>query len=196
MERECLAAVWAISDQFHCYLYGTKFIVRTDNRPLSWLRSLKKPTPRIACWILKLQDYEFDIVHRPGASNRNADALSRLPLNAVFFQSDKSVTELRQQQVSDPDLSILVRALEGQFDQDPTELRPHQRSLLSRLDEFQLHQSVLVRINDRKGRAVLQVVVPRSMKLEILQGFHDNPTGGHLSRDKMLGKIRARYYWP
>ena len=46
-ERECLAAVWAITDQFHCYLYGTKFIVRTDNRPLSWLRSLKTLPPAL-----------------------------------------------------------------------------------------------------------------------------------------------------
>ena len=85
MERECLAAVWTITDQFHCYLYGAKFIVRTDNQPLSWLRSLTKPTPRIARWILILQEYEFEIVHKPGTSNLNADALSRLPLNAMFL---------------------------------------------------------------------------------------------------------------
>ena len=47
MERECLAAVWAITDQFHCYLYGTKFLVKTDNRPLSWLRSLKNQPPAL-----------------------------------------------------------------------------------------------------------------------------------------------------
>ena len=34
------------------------------------------------------------------------------------------------------------------------------------------------------------------MKREILQGFYDNPMGGHLSRDKMIVKIRARYYCP
>ena len=106
------------------------------------------------------------------------------------------MTELRQRQVSDPDLNILIQALEGQFNQDPAELLPNQRLLLSRLEEFQLHESVLVRISDRKGRAVLQVVVPKSMKREILHGFHDDPTGGHLSRNKILGKIRARYYWP
>ena len=35
MERECLTVVWAITEQFLCYLYGSKFVVRTDNRPLS-----------------------------------------------------------------------------------------------------------------------------------------------------------------
>ena len=84
MERECLAIFWAVTDQFHCYVYGTTFTVRTDNRPLKWLQTLRKPTPRIARWILKLQEYDYEIVHRPGSSNRVADALSRIPTNAVF----------------------------------------------------------------------------------------------------------------
>ena len=172
-------------------------ISRQNRQPPTLLAPFfKKPTPRIARWILKLQKYQLDIVHGPGSSNLNANTLSRMPLNAVFFKSDKSVTELRQRQESDPDLNILIQALEGQFDQDPAELFLHQRLFLSRLEEFQLHESVLVRISDCKNRAVLQVVVPKSMKREILHEFHDDPTGGHLSRHKMLGKIRSRYYWP
>ena len=196
MERECLAAVWAITDQFHCYLYGAILIVRTDNRPLSWLRSLPKPTPRIARWILKLQEYDFEIIHRPGSTNRNADALSRLPLNAVFFQSDKSVAELREQQLADQDLRIIIKMLEGNAHQAPDDLQFRQRSLLSRLNEFQLHDSVLLRVRNPQGKDLIQVVVPHAMKQEILRAFHDDPPGGHLSRDKMLGKIRPRYYWP
>ena len=60
MERECFAIVWAITDQFHCYVYGTQFTVRTDNQPLKWLQSLRKPTARIARWIFKLQEYNYD----------------------------------------------------------------------------------------------------------------------------------------
>src|SRR5436305_15098463 len=33
---------------------------------------------RRARWIMKLQQYDFEIKHRPGKSNANADALSRL----------------------------------------------------------------------------------------------------------------------
>ena len=76
MERECLAIVWAITDQFHCYVYRATFTIRTDNKPLKWLQTLRKPTPRIARWILKLQEYDNKIVHRPGSTNRVADALS------------------------------------------------------------------------------------------------------------------------
>ena len=34
------------------------------------------------------------------------------------------------------------------------------------------------------------------MRADVFMAFHDDPTGGQLSRDRMLGKIRARYYWP
>ena len=88
MDHECLAVIWAITEQFHCYLYGSKFKVCIDNPPLSWLRSLTRPQPRIARWILKLQECEFDVVHRPITNNQNADVLSRLPLNSIFIQSD------------------------------------------------------------------------------------------------------------
>ena len=169
---------------------------RSNRQPTFDLAAiLTQPTPRIARWILKLQEYEFEIVHRPGTSNRNADALSRLPLNALFCKSDKSVTELRERQLADFDLQVIIRALEGNFDHDPNDLSPRQRVFLSRLHEFQFQDSVLVRVIDRTWHAVRQVVVPHSIKPEILRSFHDDSPGGHLSRDKMLSKIRSRYYW-
>ena len=30
----------------------------------------------------------------------------------------------------------------------------------------------------------------------LIQECHSNPTGGHLGRSKMTGKIKNRYYWP
>lgn len=181
MERECLAVVWAVTEQFHCYLYGSKFTVRTDNRPLAWLRKLKKPPPRIARWILKLQEYEFEIIHRPGSRNSNADTLSRLPINAIFFQSDKSSAELRSKQLNDPDLAVLIRYIEKKLANAPEQLTKQQRRLLSRSEEFKLERGVLL----RQVGGQCQVVIPSSIKREVLKALHDAPTGGHLSRDKI-----------
>ena len=54
-------------------------MVVTDHASLSWLQSLKEPEGRLACWVLKLQPYNFTIVHCPGNTHQNADGLSRLP---------------------------------------------------------------------------------------------------------------------
>ena len=40
---------------------------------------VKDATGRLARWALLLQQYDFEIIHRPGCQNGNADALSRRP---------------------------------------------------------------------------------------------------------------------
>ena len=39
----------------------------------------KEPEGQLARWLEKLQEYHFDIVHRPGRKHANADSLSRRP---------------------------------------------------------------------------------------------------------------------
>ncbi|GBO20553.1 Retrovirus-related Pol polyprotein from transposon 297 [Araneus ventricosus] len=56
-----------------------KFLLRTDHASLRWLLNFKEPESQIARWIQRLQEYDFEIQHRKGASHGNADALSRGP---------------------------------------------------------------------------------------------------------------------
>jgi len=77
-EMECLAIVWGI-EHFHKYLIANKFTVITDHSALKTLKTVKCPKKgRRARWIMELQQYDFEIKHRPGKQNNNADALSRL----------------------------------------------------------------------------------------------------------------------
>ncbi|KAK3083233.1 hypothetical protein FSP39_017411 [Pinctada imbricata] len=76
--RELLAVVCAVR-QFHHYVYGRKFLIRTDHGSLRWLMNFKKPEGQIARWLETLASYDFDIEHRAGRVHQNADALSRRP---------------------------------------------------------------------------------------------------------------------
>ena len=78
IEKECLAIVYSAM-HFRPYLYGRKFTIITDHKPLVWMHSIKDPTSRIWKWKLKLADFEFDIIHKEGKANANVDALSRNP---------------------------------------------------------------------------------------------------------------------
>ena len=76
-EKECLALVWGIK-KLHCYLDGKRrFRIQTDHNPLVWLQTAALSNPRVMRWAVILQNYNFEIEHRKGNMNANADALSR-----------------------------------------------------------------------------------------------------------------------
>ena len=100
-ERETLALVEGIK-KFQPYLHDRKFVVHTDHSSLRWLMNVKDATGRLARWALLLQQYNFEIIHRPGCQNGNADALSRRPypntsLNALQ-QCDPEIGEICEKQ--------------------------------------------------------------------------------------------------
>ncbi|GFV00897.1 retrovirus-related Pol polyprotein from transposon 412 [Trichonephila clavipes] len=72
--KELLAIVKAI-EHFHHYLYGQKFLLRTDHASLTWLMNFRNTEGQVARWIQRLNEYYFDIRHRKGSSHGNADAL-------------------------------------------------------------------------------------------------------------------------
>lgn len=77
IEKELLAVVWAIK-HFRPYLYGRKFDLETDHRPLVYLFSMKEPSSRLTKFRLALEEYDFSITYIPGKDNVLADALSRM----------------------------------------------------------------------------------------------------------------------
>jgi len=74
---EFLALKWAVVDKFHDYLYGAKFIVRTDNNPLTYVLTSAKLSAVGHRWLAALATYDFTIQYRPGRHNIDADLLSR-----------------------------------------------------------------------------------------------------------------------
>jgi hypothetical protein len=74
--RELLAVVVFVK-YFRPYLYGRKFFIRTDHSSLRWLYSFKEPEGQVARWIQVLEEYDKEIIHRPGKRHINADGLSR-----------------------------------------------------------------------------------------------------------------------
>lgn len=74
-EKELLAIVWAVK-HFKPYLYGRKFKLVTDHKPLIY--SLTNTNDKIVRWKLNLGEFDYEIVYKPGKQNVIADALSRI----------------------------------------------------------------------------------------------------------------------
>ena len=77
--RKELLALVASTKHFHHYLYGRKFLIRTDHGALRWLMNFKSPEGQTARWLERMGTYTFEIQHRAGIKHGNADGLSRRP---------------------------------------------------------------------------------------------------------------------
>ena len=77
-KREFLALKWAIVDKFHDYLYMNKCQVFTDSNPLTYILTTAKLDATGHRWLASLSSYDFSLNYKPGATHKDADALSRL----------------------------------------------------------------------------------------------------------------------
>lgn len=77
IEKELLAVVWSIK-YFRPYLFGKKFVIRTDHKPLIYLFNMTNPSSRLTKFRLLLEEYDFRVEYVKGRDNVVADALSRI----------------------------------------------------------------------------------------------------------------------
>ena len=75
-------------------MYGHKFSLLTDHKPLLAIFSPKKGIPAMAAsrlqrWAILLSVYTYDIEFKPTKEHGNADMLSRLPVGPDHFFDDQ-----------------------------------------------------------------------------------------------------------
>ena len=90
---EFLALKWAITERFSDYLKycPKKFMVYTDNNPLTYVLTTAKLNATGLRWVADLAEFNFSIKYRPGKENVDADCLSRRPMEISELM--KSCTE-------------------------------------------------------------------------------------------------------
>ena len=212
-EKEALAVVFA-TDHFRAYLLGRQFTLITDHSALCWLNSLE-PKGRLGRWVMALQEYSFDVQHRAGISNGNADALSRLP--APFpvdnrgchssISSPSCVTSvtpessLQQEQLNDPDLSKVIEFKSHQMPRPPFFVWAHNptlRALWHCWDTLHLVNGILVKGVQGQPTSLSEYafVIPFRMIDSVLQGIHCSPFSGHLGLKRTLQRARGKFFWP
>jgi len=91
-ELEMLAIVNTVK-RFHIYLQGIQFKIVTDCNSITLTLHKKDINPRIARWALFLQNYSYEIEHRPGSKMQHVDALSRC--RHILYSIRRKLTHLR-----------------------------------------------------------------------------------------------------
>lgn len=91
IEKELMAIHWSIK-HFECYLFGCRFKVKTDHRPLVYLFGMKKPSNKLTRMRLDLEEFDFYIEFVQGKQNVVADTLSRIRVNSNELKSILVIT--------------------------------------------------------------------------------------------------------
>ena len=77
IEKEGYAIIYSVQ-KFRHYLYGSKFTVMTDHKPLKHLFTSEMRNARVQRWAIILEEYGCDVEYVSGSKNVVADCLSRL----------------------------------------------------------------------------------------------------------------------
>jgi hypothetical protein len=182
-EKECLGVVSAI-EKLRCYLEFTRFTVVTDCYALKWLHSLKDPLGRLGRWVLRLQNFDFTIEHRPGKDNVVSDCLSR------------AIPEVHAIAPDPLDQHVIGR--DPWFDRLSQEIRANPlRYPNFRLEGNKIFKKIAAQDHLGERTESWKIVVPTHLRRELLQRYHDEArTGGHLGVYKTYHKLRQQYTWP
>lgn len=182
-ERECLAVIYAV-EKLRCYLEGYKFTVLTDHHSLIWLNAMKEPKGRLARWILRLQQFDFDIIHRRGVDNIVPDVLSRAvpEINPISENCEISTANIKDKWY----LKMI----------DLVNKSPLQYPSW-RVDKLKLYKYVNLPYPElREESDHWKLVIPKEQRSTIIRENHDSVTSGHTGVYKTFERLKRRYYWP
>ena len=87
-EKECLAVIFGIK-KFRPYLEGQHFKIVTDHCSLCFLKNKTSISPRLTRWALELQEFDYELEYKSGNYHKDADCLSRYPIEKTEIEQDE-----------------------------------------------------------------------------------------------------------
>jgi len=97
LDREALAIIFGVN-HFYNYLLGKKFILVTDNEPLTRIFHQNKALPqmtsaRLLRYASFLSGFDYTVRFKKGCNNESVDCLSRAPVKTFSNSMDQQVGE-------------------------------------------------------------------------------------------------------
>ena len=209
---EMLAVIFFIK-KYRYFLLNSEFLLRTDNKALTWIKTMENPSGLCLRWLEILSNFQFKVQHRAGKGHQNADSLSRAPHapkpskeEEDILQADEKVVsslamsisneaqkKLALEQANDKNLQMAIKWItEPPSSKDV--LSHEQRTLLALSGQLQEDPDLsLWYITEHMGMADLQrVIVTEKMAEEIMKKCHEDV--GHAGIKATAHHCRTRFW--
>ena len=215
IEKELLAIIYGL-EKYHQITYGRRVTVQTDHQPLVTIykKSLTTAPKRLQRMLLRLQQYDVELVYTKGRDMHIADTLSRAYLtdtdtaahdsSEVHSISDRSDFEVMLEEINMVDyLAVSEKTLHKihsatEADEVLQTLKPF--ILHGWPEKQQVPQLVMPYYSIRSELSVqdgiiyhgFRCIVPRELRHHMLQRIHYS----HLGVSGCLARAREAVYWP
>jgi len=145
--------------------------------------------------------HPVSVLQRPRSARIAAEVVTVCPIGEDFEpQQAAHRRAVREAQEADPYTQRRLTHLEsGEL---PEEADATERTAIMReTREMSIIYGLLYIRSQARGakkreKRTMQLVVPQSMREEVMRASHESILGGHLGFDKVLAKVREQYYWP
>ena len=207
IEKECLASVWAC-EKFDKYLCGLdEFRLETDHKPLVPLinnRSLDNVPLRCQRLLMRLMRYKPVAEYVPGKTLLIADTLSRSPQTytkevtdthsevecyvATVIQgtpaSPSKMESIKMATAADSELQLVIKHVRRGWPEYSGNVPQEVRAYMKVKNELSEADGLLIRGS--------RVIIPRSLRADILKRIHD----GHQGLTKCRDRAKSSVWWP
>ena len=193
IELESLAVAWAL-EKLHHFIYGKKFKLQTDQKPLAMIlsRSQNTSTPRLQRLLNRAFQYDFDVEYIKGETNVVADCLSRLGVTKDHIKLPKAMVHsvsvelpatkdfldrVRTATQKDQELQLLAQQVKLGWPKKISEVDDKIKCYWSFREDITIAEDILV-----KGH---RIIVLKDMREYMLKQVHE----GHFGMDKCKMRI-------
>lgn len=200
IEKEMLAIVYSL-EKFHQYTYGRHTLVNSDHKPLEAImkKSLCSAPKRLQGMLLRVQQYDIEVIYRRGKDMHVADMLSRayLPnkeskqvefekVNMIRFLpiGDERIEQIRRETEGDEVLQMLRQVILQGWPDDKDNISPQLMPYFHIRDEMSVQNGLVF-----KGE---RVVIPHSMRGQMKKAIHTS----HIGIESCLRRARECLFWP
>lgn len=202
IEKELLAICFGV-EKFYQYVFGTKFVVETDHKPLISIfkKSLNTCPARLQRMLLSLQKYDIDLIYKPGKHLIIADTLSRLSVNKTLedkmeleahvcvIEKNVTISDVRLQQLinatnDDKELNLIRKYIHNGWPSHISKVPASIKQYYKLRTEITEGSNTLIYYGQR-------MIIPESWKQKILKNIHT----GHLGIIKCIAKANASVFW-